>query len=147
MIPPRTPGPDKADRAVALAEETDLDVLSQVIADAFFDLAPSRWLIDDPDARRQIFPGYFRTYVEHALATGMACTTPGRAAAALWLPAGEEPPSSPDGHDARLAAVTGRWAERFRAFDAALEDHHPAGIVPNPQSVPAITLSRPTTSA
>ena len=74
------------------------------------------------------FPAYFRIYVEHALATGMACTTPGRAAAALWLPAGEEPASPPHGHDARLAAVTGRWAERFRAFDAALEDHHPAGI-------------------
>ena len=119
--------PDVDQTAVVLAEETDLDVLSHVIADAFVDLAPSRWLITDPGACRRIFPGYFRLYLEHAQAAGLACTTPGRTAAALWLPVGEGPVSPPDGYDARLAAATGAWADRFRAFDAALDDHHPTG--------------------
>lgn len=116
------------------ATGADLDVLSLVIADAFADLAPSRWLIPDPAARREILPGYFRLYVEHALASGVVHTTPGRTAAALWLPVGQDPasPTAPAdqtaGYHARLAAVAGLWAERFLAFDAALDRHHPAGL-------------------
>ena len=114
------PGP-----AVVRAGEADLDVLSQVIADAFHDLAPSRWLIADPEARRQLFPGYFRLYLEHALASGTVHTTPGRTAAALWMPSGQD---ALDGYDIRLAAATNPWTSRFIAFDAALDHHHPAGI-------------------
>jgi len=113
---------------VVPAEVADLDALSQVIADAFHDLAPSRWLIADPAARREIFPGYFRIYVEHALAAGLVHTNPDRAAAALWLPAGPHAPGPPAGYDARLAAAIGPWTSRFRAFDAALEARHPVGM-------------------
>ena len=127
MTPPGTPALGSTDRAVIRAAAADLDVLSQVIADAFCDLAPSRWLIGDPAARRQVFPGYFRLYVEHALARGVVHTTPGRTAAALWIPAGDREAGPPDGYDARLAAVTGPWVSRFRIFDAALDRHHPAG--------------------
>ena len=42
----------------------------------------------DPAARREIFPGYFRIHVDQALTQGVVHTTPGRTAAALWLPAG-----------------------------------------------------------
>ena len=52
----------EASGTVIRATEADLDVLSQVIADAFHDVAPSRWLITDPGARQQIFPGYFRSH-------------------------------------------------------------------------------------
>jgi len=113
---------------VVAAGWADLDVLSLMIAEAFHDLAPSRWLIADPDARRAIFPGYFRIYTEHALASGVIHTTPDRAAAALWLPAGPEIPSEPPGYLARLAAATAPWTERFEAFDAALAARHPAGF-------------------
>ena len=71
---------------VVRADAADLDILSQVIADAFHDLAPSRWLIPDPAARREIFPGYFRILIEHAMANGVVHTTPDRTAAALWIP-------------------------------------------------------------
>jgi GNAT superfamily N-acetyltransferase len=109
------------------ADAADLDTLSQVIAGAFHDLAPSRWLIDDPAARREIFPGYFRIYVEHAMASGVVHTTPDRTAAALWIPVGEDGPSPPLDYDARLAVATSPWTARFLAFDAALDRHHPAG--------------------
>jgi len=46
-------------RQVIRAGAADLGTLSQVIADAFHDLAPSRWLMADPAARRDIFPAYF----------------------------------------------------------------------------------------
>ena len=108
---------------VVRAGQADAAVLSHLIADAFFDLAPSQWLIGDQAARRQVFPGYFRLYVEHAIAAGTAHTTADRAAVALWLPAGSVPL---DDYDERLAARTGSAAPRFQAFDAALDRHHPA---------------------
>jgi GNAT superfamily N-acetyltransferase len=113
--------------AVVPATWADAAALSQVIADAFHDLAPSRWLIPDEAARRRIFPGYFRIFVEHSLATGTVYTTPGRTAVALWLPVGQDGPQPPASYDARLAEETGRWVDRFLIFDAELDRHHPAG--------------------
>jgi GNAT superfamily N-acetyltransferase len=126
MTAPRNLAAD-AGPAVVLADETCIGVLSQVIASAFADLAVSRWLIPDPAARHEIFPGYFRLYVEHALADGLVCTTPARDAVALWLPASQEPAPPPEGYDQRLAAVTGPWIGRFRTFDQELDRRHPTG--------------------
>lgn len=117
-----------APESVVRADEADLDMLSQVIAGAFHPLAPSRWLIADPAARAKAFPGYFRLYVEHAMAHGVVYTTAGRAAAALWIPAAGHAAGQPAGYGARLSAVTGSWLDRFLAFDAALDARHPAGI-------------------
>jgi GNAT superfamily N-acetyltransferase len=122
------PAADQADQTVVLADPSDLDVLSQVIADAFHDLAPSRWLITDPAARRQIFPGYFRLHLEHGMASGIVHTTPGRTAAALWIPTGENVAGQATDYDARLAAATNPWTSQFAAFDAVLDRHHPADI-------------------
>lgn len=112
---------------VVTAGAADADVLSQVIADSFHDLPPSRWLIADPGERARIFPAFFRILVDWALADGSVTTTPGRDAVALWIPAGQEPPSPPADYPDRLAAVTGLWASRFEAFDATLEEQHLAG--------------------
>jgi len=120
------PTPGAPESTVIRAEEADLDVLSFVIAEAFGDLAPSRWLIPGQAARREIFPGYFRLHLEHALACGVVHTTPGRTAAALWLPGGAGTAWPPDGYDERLAAATSPWTGRFTAFDAALGHRHPA---------------------
>ena len=99
------PGRPRCRPDVVRAEEADLDVLSQVIAEAFFDLAPSRWLIPDLAARRQILPGYFRLYVEHALADGLAAPPPAA-----------PPPrcGSPPAKDrlARRTATTRGWPRR-----------------------------------
>ena len=107
------PGP-----GVITAGPADIEVLSQVITEAFLHLPPSRWLIADPDARRAVFPAYFRILAEHAITVGTVHTTPGRTAAALWLPAAAGPPP---GYGQRLAAVAGCWSGRFTAFDATLD--------------------------
>jgi GNAT superfamily N-acetyltransferase len=120
---------------VVTAGPADLDALSQVISDAFFDLPPSHWLIDDPVARKEIFPGYFRLIIEQAMAAGVVRTTPDRCAAALIIPAaGDESGAAAgggndaaDGYPAALAALTGPWLGRFQAFDATLESRHPTG--------------------
>jgi GNAT superfamily N-acetyltransferase len=109
------------------AQPADLTALSQLIADAFRDLPPSLWLLPDPADRARIFPGYFRLYLDHALAGGVIATTPGRDAVALWIPAGTGPPPPPPGYAARLAALTTPWTGRFTAFDTVLDQAHPAG--------------------
>jgi len=98
-----------------------------MIADAFHDLPPSRWLISDQAARREVFPGYFRLYLEHALASGVVHTTPRRDAAALWIPVGREAADPPADYAERLRAATTPWTERFIVFDAALDRRHPSG--------------------
>lgn len=122
------------------ASESDVEVLGQVIADAFFDLPQSRWLVPHPGARRAIFPAYFQLIIEHALANGFVQTTPGRDAAALWIYVEHELPLPSADYLLRLAEVTGTWINRFVVFDAALEEHHPLG---EPHHYLAILAVRP----
>ena len=126
MTPQRTPA-RPASHTVIPASPDDTGTLAQLIADAFFPLAPCRWLVPDGTERRQILPPYFQMYVEHALAGGLVHTTPDRTAVALWLPAGAEPETPPDGYARRLADITGRHAGRFLVLDAEFDHHHPAG--------------------
>jgi GNAT superfamily N-acetyltransferase len=134
--------PGAAARSIVRAGEADIGVLSQLIADAFFPLAPCRWLIGDEAARRGIFPGYFRMYVEHAMADGLVHTTPARDAAALWLPLGPQLPGPPDGYDEHLAEITGPWVERFAVFDAELDDHHLTGVEHHHLAIVAVRPDR-----
>jgi GNAT superfamily N-acetyltransferase len=112
---------------VVIAEDCDLDVLCDLMAEAFFDLSPSAWLIADETARREIFPSYFRIFLENGFANGYVDTTIGWAGAAVWLPVGTEPPRPPLGYHQRLTAATAPWTSRFIAFDAVLEARHPVG--------------------
>ena len=127
---------------VVRAESGDLEVLSGVVAEAFFDLAPSRWLVPDPDARRVMFPAYFGLYLEQAFARGVVWTTAERAGAALWLPAGGEPVPQAADYGSRLAAIAGARVRRFAAFDAALERHHPGGVLHHHLAILAVRPDR-----
>ena len=143
-LPKRTPrlaGSDMPGPAVP-AEAADLEVLSQVIADAFHDLPQSRWLVPDQAARREIFPGYFRLYVEHAMASGVVHTTTDRTAAALWLPTGQNAAGPPAGYGAQLADAAGPWIDQFLAFDATLNRHHPAGTAHHHLAILAVRPDR-----
>ncbi|HUY46331.1 MAG TPA: GNAT family N-acetyltransferase [Streptosporangiaceae bacterium] len=137
---PRRPMPGRLrnNDNVIPADRADAGRLSQVIADAFFDLPQSRWLIPDEAARRDILPGYFQIYVDHALDAGIAHTTTGRTAVALWLPAGQHGPAQPAGYTERLAAATSPWTGAFLAFDDTLDAHHPAGAAHHHLAVLAV---------
>jgi GNAT superfamily N-acetyltransferase len=127
---------------VVRAGAADIAVLSEVIAEAFIDLPPSRWLVPDRTARREIWPGYFRIYLQHAMTEGVVHTTPGRDAAALWIPVGETPAGPPEGYAAALAEVTGPYLDRFTAFDAALDARHPAGFAHHHLAILAVRSDR-----
>lgn len=91
--------------------------------------------------RSAIFPGYFRIFVESALAGGLVLTTPARDAAALWTPVGPDGPGeTPGEYRQELAVLTGRHLARFEALDEAFEQHHPVGI---PHEHLAILAVRP----
>jgi GNAT superfamily N-acetyltransferase len=115
-------------QAIVRAGHADVETLSQVVADAFGDLAPGQWLIEDATARREIFPRFYRIYVDHAMANGMVFTTVDRTAAALWVPVGLGGPEQPDGFDERVAEVTGQWAERFMLFEHELDGRYPTDV-------------------
>jgi GNAT superfamily N-acetyltransferase len=140
MTPRRQP--PGAAAGIVRAGQADIGVLSQVIADAFFPLAPCQWLIPDENARRITFPSYFRMYVEHAMADGIVHTTPGRDAAALWIPLGPNLPDPPAGYTQHLAAITGPWAHRFTVFDGALDAHHLTGTAHHHLAILAVRPAR-----
>jgi GNAT superfamily N-acetyltransferase len=142
MTARRQPAADGTDTAVLRAGQPDVDALSQVIADAFFPLAPCRWLIADRAARREIMPGYFRILAEHAMARGVVYTTAGRTAAALWIPTGPEGPDQPDRYDDRLAEITGPWAAGFAVFDQELDAHHLTGLAHHHLAILAVRPDR-----
>ena len=125
--------PEPGTVEVVEAEPEDAAELSGLIATAFHGLPASVWLVPDAAAREELFPDYFRLYVDQALATGTVYTTPDRTAAALWISYRDDGHDDDDGHggdaeyDARLAEVTGARVDRFRAFDAQLDRHHPNG--------------------
>jgi GNAT superfamily N-acetyltransferase len=124
---------------------SDVDMMSELIATAFHDLAPSRWLVDDPHARRQVLPGYFRLFVGYGLLRAahrhghgplsgqpfdggevyVASVGDQPVGTAVWLPVVPGIPELPSSYDRALATVTGRWVDRFRSFDLTLAQHHP----------------------
>lgn len=128
MTARRIPADNRTSPVIVAAEPDDIDVLSLVIADAFHPLAVSQWLIPDPQARSNVFPGLFRIFTEHAIDTGTVLTTPGRTAVALWLPVSLDGPQPPARYETQLTAATGPWHTRFTELDTAFNQHHPAGL-------------------
>lgn len=103
----------------------DIDTLAATVAEAFQDVAASRWLVPDSRVRPRFLSGYFRMLMEHALEHGDVHSSPDLASVAVWLDATRTRPPSPADYDRRLADVCGPWLVRFRVFDRALDDHRP----------------------
>ena len=139
MTPPRSPA-GHAGRILVRADETDVDILSQVIAEAFFDLPPSRWLVAGPGHPPRDLPRLLPALRRARPSLRARAHNPAprrRRAVAARRPGSPGPPSD---YRARLAAITGPLAARFEAFDAALEARHPVAV---PHQHLAILAVRP----
>ncbi|GAA2506862.1 GNAT family N-acetyltransferase [Streptomyces thermolineatus] len=101
-------------------EEEDV---ARLIATSFRDLDVNQWLVPDRERHDDVFPRFFRIIVGHALRHGTVQVTEDMSAAAVWIPVPS--PEIPD-YDARLLEVCGPWADRFRRFDDAMHEAHPA---------------------
>jgi GNAT superfamily N-acetyltransferase len=101
--------------------------VAAMLASAFADLAPSRYLVADREARVQALAGQFSILAEHARMAGgitSAAGTAGLEGAVVWFDHTTEPAPIHDYED-RLRAACGVHTDRFLAFDAAMEAHHP----------------------
>lgn len=124
------------------ADPADTTALARLIAESFHCLAPSEWLVPDQEARREIFPMYFRAYVKEAFDHGIVHTTPDLSAVALWLKNPGTPHASDPGDQARLRLVTGEYADRFLIFDRELDAHHPLGFAHHHLAILAVHPER-----
>ena len=109
------------------ARPADVDAVTGLVATAFTPLAASAWLVPDETARTEVLHAYFRILIAHALDIGVVYLAD-RFATAVWVPwTSTAAPPEPDNYDARLAAATGAYVDRFRALDTVLAEHHPTG--------------------
>ena len=110
---------------VVPADPDHADVVSQVIAEAFAELAVVGWLVPEPTARPNVLLADFRIFVDHAFEHGEVHATPDLDAVALWFPLDGDPLPEPRDYQRRLTDAVGGWVDRFRVLDELLETNHP----------------------
>jgi ribosomal protein S18 acetylase RimI-like enzyme len=125
--------------AIRRAGQADADALALVVADAYHDLTPARWLLPEPEERARVFPYLFRLLLEHAIAYGEAYTVTGANAVAVWFDATGGRPPAMTGYAERIAGLTGPWTDRFELLDEVRSRHHP----PRPHHYLALLAVRP----
>ena len=122
------------------ASEADIDVLSQVIADAFLALAPCRWLIPDGTVRRADLPRLLPA-VRRARHRPTGWSTPPRIASpprcGFPAPGRAEPPGGYDGaagrrHRSDGPTVPGLRRGTGRHHPVASSHHHLAILAVRP---------------
>ncbi len=112
---------------VRLQSTAELDLIADVLAEAYHADLPGEWLVPDPQERAIVYPAYFKVFARHALrGAGEVYTTAERNAVSIWYPAPYGVPNTgPADYDAQLAAATGPYLPRFVAMNAALQGGHP----------------------
>jgi GNAT superfamily N-acetyltransferase len=124
------PKPARAPLPVIQADLADVPGVAAVIANAFWDLPQSRWIVPDDTERRRTFFNWCVLQVEDAVNFGTvhAWVTPGReihgAALWRWAPGLTDGPN-PGEYDERLAEATDLWVDRYRQFEQAVEKNAP----------------------
>lgn len=105
----------------------DLDaapVAASIIADAFWTLDVSGWLVPEIDQRRAVIERNMLIWTTHAAKYGMIHLTADQSGVAVWFPV-NDPPPEPDDYAERLAEACGPHTERFRKLDEVFEQNHP----------------------
>jgi ribosomal protein S18 acetylase RimI-like enzyme len=113
---------------IRIATAKDATPTAELIADAFFTLDATAWLVPDPRERARVLPADFEIYVEHALTHGeihLIDDAGELAAAAVWFPQLTGPTPEPDDYDDQLVAACGPHTDRFRTLDQLFDDNHP----------------------
>ncbi|BCY11079.1 GNAT family N-acetyltransferase [Actinoplanes sp. L3-i22] len=108
----------------AQANDTDVSLVTGILADAFLHGDLAGWLVPDPDLRAHIYPPYFRMLAEHAIDHGLVELL-GDNATALWYDLDHTPAPAIADYDVQLATITGTALTRFQQLDHAMHQHHP----------------------
>jgi ribosomal protein S18 acetylase RimI-like enzyme len=120
------PGHPNNESGVVPAHPSEASDLAGLVADAFFALPPSIWLVPAEHAhlRATVMRDYFTIAVEHAFHHGTVETVPNRSAVAVWFDNTTVYPD-PENYELRRAAACGRFTERFVFLDDLLHSRHP----------------------
>jgi len=110
--------------SIRAARASEIDSLARLIAESFYHLPLTRWLVPEQDTRTAALAGQFVLFVEHALSHGDVYVAEDGLAVAVWFPSGPIPDVTD--YDARLAAACGPYTSRFAELDAAMHHAHPA---------------------
>jgi GNAT superfamily N-acetyltransferase len=110
--------------AVVRPDPAEARNFAGLIADAFFLLRPSIWLVPEPDHRAPIVRNYVEIAVTHAFVHGHVDVLEDRSAVAVWFHNTTPVPPPPD-YDRRRLVACGRWTERFVFLDGLFESNHP----------------------
>jgi GNAT superfamily N-acetyltransferase len=129
---PRNPGTVEtapAERApsrpdIVRPDPSEAHHLAGIVADAFFLLRPSVWLVSDPGDRATVMRDYFAIAVEHAFEHGHIDAFADRSAVAVWFHNTKDVPEPAD-YDRRRRDACGRWTENFVFLDGLLARNHP----------------------
>jgi GNAT superfamily N-acetyltransferase len=116
-----------SDATIGRAQQTDVDQVSRLLADAFLISPVGDWLIPDVAVRRRVYVDYFAIFVRHGLDHGTVELNQQRTGVAIWYPRAEATPGPAD-YDAQLAAACGPWTDRFQLLDATFAERHPTGF-------------------
>lgn len=116
--------PTAARVGIGTAGHEQAAAAANIIADAFWTLDVSEWLVPDVHQRQAVVERNMLIWTTHAAKHGMIHLAADHSGVAVWFPV-TEPTPEPDDYDARLDAACGQWADRFRMLDATFEAHHP----------------------
>lgn len=105
------------------ATPADAAQVAETLAGAFSDDPVMSWCWPDPVDRQEILPRIFRVAVDACLPSGGVYTTPGHAAAAVWLPPTAEVDDEQFASD--LGTACGGDTERLYTLMELMDANHP----------------------
>jgi ribosomal protein S18 acetylase RimI-like enzyme len=112
--------------ALRTADDSDIDAVADLIADAFDHLDVIHYLVPDPDRRRPVTRQWYRLHIEHAIGgAGQVVMAEDGSAAAVWFDRTGEA-TEPDDYAKQLADLAGEHLGRFEHLDRQMDAHHPS---------------------
>jgi GNAT superfamily N-acetyltransferase len=100
--------------------------LAKLIGGAFLPLEPCKYLVPEPSHRLLVMTRFFELDVRECQEDGSVDVTADHRGVALWMPRSGEPSTEPDPVE-ELKRATGKYLDRFLAFNEELVSHYPAG--------------------
>jgi ribosomal protein S18 acetylase RimI-like enzyme len=124
---PPTPAAADMSGSVRAAKAADTAAVSRAMASAFQDDPSFAWCIPSSTARGLHLPAFFQVVFDALLRYAECYCTPDGAAAALWVPPGQEPLTAEQAARLRrvFETVGAADAARFVALIGLMDAHHP----------------------
>lgn len=120
----------------------DAPQLAGMIARAALETDLARWLVPHHRTRGQIVRDYFQLHLEQALRNGWVDTTADLAGVAVWRAVATGSRPAEPAAAGELVAVTGPYADRFRALHELCAAYHPTGFAHAHLAVMAVQPGR-----